>query len=182
MTEGRENDLDAERAARSATEESLRAALDECRQHHADTLAANERGQHRSATEGPTDEQIIAFAKALFEEIPESLWAAGTVSDVKQGWHEHVLAVARSVGLPWYGAATEGRRSVTVGVWVTRQTLATALNKVQAEFVPGMDSEKTVVAKLFTALRLAALSRRSLRARGTGTARPVRRQDRRRPG
>jgi len=44
--------LDAERASRSATEESLRAALDECRQHHADTLAGNERGQHRSATEG----------------------------------------------------------------------------------------------------------------------------------
>jgi len=60
----------AERASRSATEESLRAALDECRQHHADTLAGNERGQHRSATEGrrsalPNDGRCAAQAETI---------------------------------------------------------------------------------------------------------------------
>ena len=62
--------LDAARASRSATEESLRAALDECRQHHADTLAGNERGQHRSATEGrrnalPNDGRCAAQAETI---------------------------------------------------------------------------------------------------------------------
>ena len=50
----------AERVSRSATEESLRAALDECRQHHADTLAGNARSQHRSATEGPNQGAIVS--------------------------------------------------------------------------------------------------------------------------
>jgi hypothetical protein len=55
--------LDAARSRpASETEASLRAALEECRQHHADTLAGNERGQHRPASvEGEADAALTKF-------------------------------------------------------------------------------------------------------------------------
>ena len=82
----------AERASRSATEESLRAALDECRQHHADTLAGNERGQHRSATEGRREMSWIAEAIAANLEQAAPVKIEGG-SPAREQWLSDVLAV-----------------------------------------------------------------------------------------
>ena len=86
------DETDAERASRSATEESLRAALDECRQHHADTLAGNERGQHRSATEGRREMSWIAEAIAANLEQAAPVKIEGG-SPAREQWLSDVLAV-----------------------------------------------------------------------------------------